>query len=120
MALLNAGLLSGSTDDLLQAWDFRPSRAEAPYHLIKKFNDNGNHTAAFALSKGCENMDESGDMLFVETWIEQYGLAFESAIAHWWGGEREAANAEFRRLLEQTDLPDHYRSACEYNLTFGD
>ena len=67
------GKLSGDTDAFLKAWDLIPSRAEAPYYLMEKFNRTGNRTAAYAIAHMSQEQLRLGEhLLFIEKWIENY------------------------------------------------
>jgi glycosyltransferase involved in cell wall biosynthesis len=111
------GKLSGDTDALLEAWDLIPTRAEAPYYLLEKFNRAGNRTAAYAIALlSRKQLRFGGHILFVEKWIEEYAYEFEYAIAIWWRGNKLEANAIFERILQMESVPENFKEACRNNL----
>lgn len=122
MAALELGRITGSADDLLTAWNLLPDRAEAPHDLIKLLNERGNHIGAYAIAIAAQRLlnlggyDGNGWLLFVDKWIEDYGFAFETAIALWWHGDTEEANGIFRFILSMDNIPQNYQEPCRSNL----
>jgi len=118
MAALEMARITGDTDDFMTAWDICPGRWEAPYHLVKKFNEALNRTAAYAIAAMAQRKLTTDHSLFIDKWIMDYGFAFEAAIALWWAGHKDEANDVFRALIESNDTPENYKEACRNNLTF--
>jgi len=116
MAALELARITDSTDDYMTAWNICPGRWEAPYHLIKRFNDAYNHMAAYAVACVAQRQLRTDHILFVEAWIQDYAFAFESALALWWHGEKDNANAIFAALIASDKTPDNYKDACKRNI----
>lgn len=110
----------GRHADAAWAWqraiDLRPSRAEAYYRLGKLLNSRSLHRSARVWLERAAELPPSDDLLFVERWVEQWGVTLELAIARWWTGDRPAADAAFGALAERADVPDEVRAICRGNL----
>lgn len=98
---------------LLEAWEYRPGRLEAPYEAARGLNYRGQHRAAYRLAS--TPLDPSDDILFVHTSVWDWGMKFERSIAAWWLGLRDEFAALSRELLD-LNLPANIRSAVERNL----
>lgn len=99
-----------------KAIDVSPGRSEAYYYVGKMLNNQFSHTlAAIILSRGLEN-SSSKDILFVERWIENFGMRLEFGVAQWWLKNFEVAKREFKTLLAISDLPNSTRELVERNL----
>jgi hypothetical protein len=98
---------------LLAAWEMRPSRLEPLYALCRELNARDLHSAAYRLAT--VPLSLSGDILFVERPVWEWGMKFERSIAAWWVGEREEA-ARLNAELLASELPTHIRAAVEKNV----
>ena len=111
---------AGRAAEAVWAWqraiEQRPSRPEAYYRLGRLLNASSLHIAARLWLERAMQLDPSDDELFVERWIEQWGLRFEHAVACWWTGDRPSADAVFAELAERPDVPDGVRDVCRSNL----
>ena len=99
-----------------RAIELRPGRAEAYYRLGRLLNSRSLHLAARVWLDRAMTLSPSDDELFVERWVEQWGIRFEHAIACWWTGDRDRADDIFRELAERPDVIDGVRVACRNNL----
>jgi hypothetical protein len=123
---LQMGDLHHRSGDVAQAaWSFTeavqvdPMRVEGFHRLGRLLNEQARwHAARVWLERGAE-LDPADHGLFIETWVESWGLQFELAIARWWTGDRAAADATFADLAERPDVPAPYRQACNQNLAMA-
>lgn len=101
---------------LLAAWEFRPSRVEPLYELVRELNYRGQHHAAYRLAQVPNILP--ADNLFVHRDIYRWGLDFERSIAEWWVGDRAVFEQLSAGLLAMPSLPDHIRAAVLRNMEF--
>lgn len=99
-------------EELMGAWEARPSRLEPLYWLLRDLNSQGAHRAAYRLA---QIPGEAPIDLFVERGVWDWGIAFERSIAAWWVGERPESAVLCQQLLARTDLPSNIREAVERN-----
>jgi glycosyltransferase involved in cell wall biosynthesis len=120
VGVLRAGLgeWPAAVLDLMRAWEYRPARAEALFHLVKGLRERDLHRAAFGLARGGIRMAQPNDVLFVEPWIYRWGMLFEFSICAYWTGNHRAALTACDRLLKMPDLPDAYREQTVANREF--
>jgi len=72
--------LTGNPDDYLIAWNTRPTRVEALHRLAEFYNARGQYVVGRLFAQlGC-SIKPSEDGMFVERWVELYGLP--AAYAH--------------------------------------
>jgi tetratricopeptide (TPR) repeat protein len=126
-AMLQVGLLSersGCADEeilsaYLLAYDFRPSRAEAPCELarycrLQKRFALGRDFAAIALAK-----PPTEDVLFVDHSIQAWRARDELAVSSYWCGDFVESAELCRQLLVSPLLPGVERERVEANLAFA-
>lgn len=101
---------------LVAAWEARPSRLEPLHALISELNRRDMHATAYALSYAGATALHSSDVLFVDTTIRDWGLAFQRSIAAWYCGHRDESRALSLELLENPRLPLSVREAVQRNL----
>jgi tetratricopeptide (TPR) repeat protein len=103
---------------LMRAWESRPGRAEALYHLVSGLRQRDIHHTAYALARTGIRMRQPDDLLFVEPWVYRWGMLFEFSICAYWAGRERAALTACDRLLKMDDLPALYREQTEANREF--
>jgi tetratricopeptide (TPR) repeat protein len=108
-ALYEAGRLADDIEMLLEAWSFRPSRAEPLYEIAWRMRRRTYWAAAFMVAERGHRIPMTGDALFVHRWVYEWGCEFELSIAAWHVGEIEQARESSDRLLECATLPPQYR-----------
>lgn len=96
-----------------------PARIESYHRLGRLLNHQARWEAAVVILERGASLDRRPRGLYPETWVLAWGIDFELAIARWWTGRREEADAAFRVLLGRPDLPPAYREACEHNLALS-
>lgn len=87
------GFLSG----MLEAFNFRPSRAEPLYDLAKYYREKGDHAASLLFSKAGLNIKRPDDVLFVNDFVYSHGLRYEYSIEGYYDP------AERNRAFQVTD-----------------
>ena len=104
-------------DSLLRAHRYRPHRAEPIYDLAVIYRGQNRHDLTYALIKSREFIvrPHSKDILFVQDWIEDYGLLFELSIASFYVGKYQESIDACDKLLEIKDLPKSWRDQTELN-----
>jgi tetratricopeptide (TPR) repeat protein len=113
---MDLGEDSNAVLELLRAIDVAPHRFEPYFYLGKLLNALKLHRSALGyLKRGSENTPHN-DILFVEKWIEDYGLELELGVAHWWCNEKSKAKSIFESLLTEGIVPEHARATVIRNL----
>lgn len=87
----------GFVSGMVEAYNFRPRRAEPLYDLAKYYREKGQNAAALLYAKAGVDMDRPDDVLFVNDFVYDYGLRYEYSIAGFYD------EAERSRALEVTD-----------------
>lgn len=106
------------TNGYLKAWKFRPTRAEPLYRLACWYRTNDNFLLGYLISQFAMQIKQPNDVLFVESWIYDYGNVFENSISAYWVGRYDEAFGLCHTLLSQKKVPQDIREAVERNLTF--
>jgi predicted GH43/DUF377 family glycosyl hydrolase len=121
-SLYQAGALTGERDPdaalglLLDAWQRRPTRAEALHELARQCNDRSRPHAAYHFAEaGLRIAYPAGDLLFIHRWIYDWGLRIEQAVAAHNAGRPEEALALNEELLADTSLPRRAAEAARAN-----
>lgn len=109
--------LTGSLEDYLVAWSYRPSRAEAFTEAIKILNQRQARLAAQVLALQAPR-EPSTDILFVHRDIESFDMLMEVGVALWWGDDKETARSIFRQLANDESLDQYKRDQATANLAF--
>ena len=107
-------------DSLLRAHRCRPHRAEPVYHLAILYRNMGRHDLTYALLKSWDFIPKPSakDVLFVQDWMEEYGLLFELSIASFYVERYQDAIDACDKLLAMKDLPKGFRDQTETNRVF--
>lgn len=104
----------------LEATQVDPERPEAFHRLGRLLNEQARWEPARVWLEHAVALPPPQHGMFPESWVTAWGITFELAIAMWWTGGRESADAMFATLLERNDLPPAFRRACEQNLALSD
>lgn len=104
-------------DSLLRAHRYRPHRAEPLYFLAGIYRKQDKFDLEYALLKtrAYIKQPKEKDVLFVQDWIEDYGLLFELSIAAYYAGQYQESLDACDKLLEIKDLPKSWRDQTERN-----
>lgn len=100
----------------LAAWEYRPNRAESLMKLAEGARHRGQYRTAVLAAERAANIPHPDDLLFVESWMYEWGVDFELSISLWWVGDVARGLALTERLLARTDLPDGHRQVLRSNL----
>ena len=106
-------------DAFLTAWQQRPTRLEAVHDLAVGLRTRGQYRAAHQFTRLVANLRPlpvPDDVLFVATWIYEWGMLFEYSITAYWCGEFNNSILAAKRLLEIESLPAPYRRQTHANL----
>lgn len=103
----------------LEAFSYRPQRAEPLYYLAKHYRMLGEFEKSYKIAAIGSDIPGSDDILFVEDWIYQYGLALERSVDAYWLGNYEESRSLSLGLLSSKTLPDNVRTLVEKNLQFA-
>lgn len=99
-----------------KAFSYRPSRIEALYKLINLYKNKQEYQKGFQIGLIAEKIPNSKDLLFVEKWMEDYGILFESSICAYWSGNYEAARDLSLKLCQKETIPYNVKYQNEINL----
>ncbi len=104
-------------ESFLRANRYRPHRPEPVYYVAEMYRKQGRFDLAYSLLKSRDFIlrPVSPDVLFVQDWIEEYGLLFELSITSFYVGHYQESLDACDKLLEIKDLPQTWRDQVELN-----
>ncbi len=102
----------------LDAYEYRPSRAESLYRLSNMFNVEKKYNLAYLYSEIGINIPYPKDNLFIERPVYEYLLLFEYSICTYWVGKYEESYNACEKLLSINDLPAEIRERTIQNKVF--
>jgi glycosyltransferase involved in cell wall biosynthesis len=100
---------------LLSAYAMRPSRAEPLYQLARGFRERRQYAPAYLFANQGLAQPRPEDVLFVETFVYDWGLRFERSVSAWYVGRRDECRSDSEQLARM-ELPEVWRTAVEGNL----
>ncbi len=103
----------------LDAYDFRPSRAEAPCELARFCRLNKRFAAARAFGRIAAALPVPGDLLFIDHTVYGWRARDEVAVAEYWCGNYAESARLCRELLADARLPAGERARVQANLGFS-
>ncbi|MBI5345791.1 MAG: glycosyltransferase [Chlamydiae bacterium] len=103
-------------DSYCKAFKARSSRAESLYYLGRYYNKIKNPTLAFLILNYALAIPVSNDTMFVEKWINEYGIQFEIYNAFYSMGKYQESYDGFKNSLSMKELPEDAKKYAEYNL----
>lgn len=119
-------------DEIIQAysraWEYRPERLEAAFHVMRKLRERGRWVLSFTYGNMAVKNPGTSDILFVEPEIWQWRLLDEYALAAFHTGNPEVAfekteaivKMDFFATLQKNEKDrilknlDHYRKAAAH------
>lgn len=107
---------SNSILELLRAIEVSPHRSEPYFYLGKNLNALKLYQSAILYLKRGLELNPHSDILFVEKWIDDYGMLLEYGVALWWLNQKDDAKSIFKSLLEKDYLPGYIRDTVKRNL----
>jgi glycosyltransferase involved in cell wall biosynthesis len=105
----------------LQAWEYRPNRIEALYHLIKFLGTQKRYALAFALASVGMKTGPCSDILFVEEEIWRWRMPDEYAVLSFYNGNAKEAYKTTKVLMESqffNAIPPQDRERIQKNMEF--
>ena len=108
-------------DAYLKAWEYRPNRLEALYHLIKYLGSKKRYALAFALSSVGMKTGTCQDILFVEDEIWKWRLPDEYSVLAYYNGNAEEAYKITNIIINSTSfngIPQIDKDRINKNLEF--
>lgn len=102
-----------------KAYQYRRSRIEPVYHMAHLLRQKGDYHSAYLAAKIATAVPQSGDALFVQQWMHDYGALLELSIDAYWIGKYEECQQVSLELLKKPNLPPEVRSCIEANLGFA-
>ncbi len=103
----------------LDAYDFRPSRAEAPCELARWFRTHARHTLARDYARIANALPMTDDVLFIDRSVYDWRARDELAVAEYWCGDRALSAKLCHELLADVRLPERERARVAKNLEFA-
>jgi len=100
-----------------QAIQVSPERSEAYYYLGALLNQLELYSSSRILLERAITLSPSEDILFVERWIENWGLKMEYGVSLWWNQEREIAAEIFKSISMDLKAPPGMRKLAQENLS---
>ena len=100
------------------AYHYRPTRPEPLYYIANYYRLNGNYAEGYLISKVGLSIPPTKDILFVEKWVEDYGMQLENSICAYWSGKYEKCQSVSKKILEKNNIPQSIRDCVERNLSF--
>ena len=104
---------------MLEAYNFRPSRAEPLHDLATYFREQGKNALAVMFAEAAMTIPLSKDSLFVETPSYTWGPRREFAIAAYYDDHRRSRGYEVcDGLITDAAVPDWVREEARRNMFF--
>lgn len=106
-------------DAYSRAWEFRPERLEAVFHVMRKLRDEKRWTLALTYGESALQRTGTSDILFVEPEIWQWRLLDEFSISAFYAGRVDSAREKLLAIVNSPffkGLPPHERERMSKNL----
>lgn len=108
-------------DAYLSAWEYKPNRLEALYHLIKFLGAKKRYALAFALSSIGMKSGPCSDILFVEDDIWKWRMPDEYSVLAYYNGNAEEAYKTTEIIIKSpifNTLPPQEKDRISKNMEF--
>lgn len=102
-----------------RAWEFRPERLEAVFHVIRKLREQRRWTLALAYGEAALQRTGTADILFVEPEIWQWRLLDEFSICAFYAGKVESGLEKIMAVVNSPffrDLPEKEKERIMKNV----
>ncbi len=96
-------------DSFAKAHLFRPTRTEAIYEMGRYYVESNNPLLGFALLKVASTIPSSTDNLFVETWVNEWGIPLFLFLASLMIGDQKEAKAALDIFCTKPSFPQDLR-----------
>ena len=100
----------------LAAWEYRPIRIESLVKLSEGARNRGLYQTAVLAAERARGVPRPADLLFVESWMYDWGVDFELSISLWWVGQIARGLELTAGLVERTDLSEGHQRVLRSNL----
>lgn len=94
---------------MLEAWEYRPSRAEPLYDLARVCRVAGQHYQAHLFAKQAVSIRPTSDRLFVEKYVWDWAALEEVGISAYNIGNYKLAVATFYKLINDGNVPEDHK-----------
>lgn len=102
----------------LRAYQYRPSRPEPLYEVMHIYAKAGEYESGYKIGKIGVTIPESRDNLFLQHWIQDYGMLLELSVCAYWTDRFEESQKLCLELLKKDNLSLEIRQLVEANLGF--
>ncbi|OBI90988.1 glycosyltransferase family A protein [Mycobacterium sp. 1245805.9] len=106
-------------DALLQAWAFRPTRAEPLYQIAVHYRVEQQYQLGYLFAERAAAIPLPDADMSVDRDVYAWRAVDEQAVCAFWIGKHAEAFGLCRRLLARPDLPDERRRAIAGNRDFS-
>jgi tetratricopeptide (TPR) repeat protein len=103
----------------LEAFRFRPSRAEPLVQVARRFRESGSPAMAYPFASAAVKIPIPEDILFLERSFYGWRAQDELAISAYYAGRYEESLAANDQLLQRPDLPSEQRERVQKNRRFS-
>jgi hypothetical protein len=103
----------------IDAYDFRPIRAEAACELARYCRLQGRYAVAHKFALIAAALPMPNDVLFIDQSVYDWRARDETAVAAYWCGDYAECERLSRELLADARLPDAERARVQRNLEFA-
>lgn len=101
------------------AYKFRPSRVEPLFYLAAYLRQQQEYPRAYQVAKIGVSVPLSTDVLFVQPWIYDYGMALELSACSYWVGRYEECQQLSQSLLKNENVSPENRKVVQKNLEYA-
>ena len=103
----------------IDAYDYRPIRAEAPCELARYLRLQKRYAAARDFARTAASLQQPADLLFMDQTVYDWRARDEWAVSAYWCGARDESAQLCRELLADARLPASERDRVLRNLDFA-
>lgn len=111
MAQLNTGQMaillkmpeSVILQHFLDAYEMRPTRAEALHALARYYRESGQPQKAHLFAKTGVDIQRPDDILFVAQWVYDWGMLDEYCVSAYWAGDYDSAEWACETILDRVE-----------------
>lgn len=104
----------------LDAFEYRPTRAESLYSLGRMCNTRQDFFQAFLFLDKAFNIPYPKDLLFVSKYVYDYEIAFQLSISAYWTGDYRFSVKLCEKLVSMKDqIPPYIYEQTLKNMAFG-
>ena len=104
----------------LAAWEFRPVRAEALYHLALLCRLRKEYQQAYLFAKKALEIPYPKDILFINRDVYEYELLFEKSISAYYIGKYQEAYDECKKIMTIPGIPESIADQNKKNIQFSE